>query len=511
MIAKWNNKEYKLINDVQIEKSSREVSYTDLKLDFSDCTIEDLPYAQQEIQIYDNDKLKFTGFVDACQLPELRIADKINRDVTISLLSPRQLTTKRTVTVMRTATLEEILQQVLQVIYEDGFTLQEMNIPDTTITVKIISRTIEEVLNYLSNKYSLYWNIDEFKRITINSIDYQFNKPVSKTININNYKDIKGFQKLTPSVENSDYANIINVKNARIFYVLDDTKTFTLKNGDRVDFENPVDISYATGTRIAGKLYTQGATRIVENLIINYNNTQMASIFSDFNVGGGVEDGVHMTDIGIDDSSGKMFVLNMDSTFKNLATGFTYKGTNNITINEIRSETALRYANMKLINWQEINANAGKITVSGQIEKTVDVQEGWFTQEELIDYVRSLFTVNNKYTNQVSLYCDEDNNFEIGERIEIDLPEIFTKGNFIITDISESKEGNYPTQYIVQMRNTNLLENYIDLFRSSSDIEEQEGQVEVEYVVEYAEDETIKEIHEVDFYNANNNTLNFNL
>lgn len=41
--AKWNNKKYKLMDDVQIEKSSREVSYTDLILDFSDCKIDDIP------------------------------------------------------------------------------------------------------------------------------------------------------------------------------------------------------------------------------------------------------------------------------------------------------------------------------------------------------------------------------------------------------------------------------------------------------------------------------------
>lgn len=508
MIARWNNKDYKILNSIEMEKSSREVTYTDLTLDFAKCTMDDLPYAQQEIQIIDkNGNLKYTGFLADYQMPELRLSNKIKRELTMSLLSPRQLTTVRTVTVIRTAKLEEIIQQVLQVLYEDGFTLQEINVPDKTITVKLISRTVEEVLNYLSNKYSLYWNIDEFKRITMNSIDYQFSKPVSRTINIDNYKEIKGFIKLTPSVENSDYANIINVKNARIFYEINNNVNVTIKNGDRIDFENPIDVSFTTATRIIGNAYTQKVESYVNNLSINYENN-VASITSNINSS---NDGQNIVDIAPDDSSGALFVLTMDSTFKNLATGFTYKGENEITVKSITSQTALRYANMKLINWQEINASAGKITVSGQIERTVDVKEGWFTQEELIDYVRSLFTVNNKYTNQVNLYCDEDNKFLIGERIEIDLPEIFTQGNFIITDISESKEGNLPTQYTIQMRNTSLLENYIDLFRSSTDIEEQESQVEVEYVVEYVEDEAIKEIHEVDFYNANNHTLNFNL
>lgn len=71
--AKWNNKKYKLMDDVQIEKSSREVSYTDLILDFSDCKIDDIPFIQQEVKILDGrDNLKFTGFVSDYKLPELR-------------------------------------------------------------------------------------------------------------------------------------------------------------------------------------------------------------------------------------------------------------------------------------------------------------------------------------------------------------------------------------------------------------------------------------------------------
>ena len=73
MIARWNNKDYRIIDSIEIKKSSREVTYTDLKLDFSKCTMDDLPYAQQEVQIIDKSgKLKFTGFVSDYKLPELK-------------------------------------------------------------------------------------------------------------------------------------------------------------------------------------------------------------------------------------------------------------------------------------------------------------------------------------------------------------------------------------------------------------------------------------------------------
>ena len=292
MIAKFNNKEYKLIDNVDINKSSREVAYSDLILDFTDCKMEDLPYSQQEVKILDsNSNLIFTGFVSDCKLPELKDINTSVKRLTLSLFSPRQMTTKRTVTVIKTGTLKEILEQILKVLYEDGFILKELNIPSTTITIKLISRTIEEVLNYLSNKYSLYWNIDEFKQITINSIEYMLNKEAKKTIDINNYKDeIKELISISPYVENTDYANIINVKNARIFYEKFETQglNITLKNGDRLDFENPIDISLATAERVAKTAMQIESSIAISNLEIIYNNSSSAYIISGFNTSGDI-------------------------------------------------------------------------------------------------------------------------------------------------------------------------------------------------------------------------------
>ena len=155
MYASWNNKKYRIINSIEINKSSREVTYSDLTLDFSKCTINDLPYIQQEVKIYDkNDNLKFTGFVSDYKLPELNKIVTPKKELGLSLYSPRQLTTKRTVTIIRTAKLTDILNQTLAPLFSDGFILSEINVPDTTITVKLISRTVEEALNYFSNKYS---------------------------------------------------------------------------------------------------------------------------------------------------------------------------------------------------------------------------------------------------------------------------------------------------------------------------------------------------------------------
>lgn len=506
MIARFNYKNYKIVDSIEIKKSSREVTYTDLTLDFSECTFDDLPLAQQEIQIIDKENnLIFTGFVSDFELPELKKIRTSNKELKLSLFSPRQLTTKRTITVTRTALLSDILSQVLSPLYEDGFTLKTLQIEDKSITLNLISRTIEEVLNYLSNKYSLYWNINELKEIEIISINYLLKKEATKSININNYKnEIQGLISISPSIENTDYANIINVKNARIFYSNTEDNTnlnITLKKGDRLDFENPIDISEKTARRITGTLQSNEIA-YCQSLKITYNTNQEAQIFYNFT---GEKTDKKTNDIATDDKEGNKFVLTLDSMFNNLATGLTYKGENDIIINKIQSQTYLRYASMKLINWHEVEKMAGIVTPSGQIEKVVDLNESWFTFDELVQYIRNTFLNNEKYTNEIKISYDKPNNIDVGDRIDIDLPEYFISGSFLVTAINENKSKNNPTNYEIELRNTNFLENYINLFRSSSDIEEQDQQTEVEYVVEYAEEESIVETHKIYNEEANNN------
>lgn len=458
------------------------------------------------MQIYSNkNELLFTGYLESYKMPELTMLDSISNELTLTLMTPRTIATKKTVTIVTTDTILNIVNRIFQPLYNDGFVLKESNFDNKAITVKLIAKTIEECMKILSTRYALYWNINELKEITVNSIEYQFNKPVTKFININNYKEeLKGLMKLVPSVEGTDYANIINVKNARVFYnIINENMNLTLKKDGKVEFENPVDISYATAKRLYAGSFIEGATIAVSNLQIFYydaqGNYKDAHIISGINASGEIQNGSNFKDIGTDSQEDDLFVLDMDSMFDYLATGFTYKGEENITIDKIISETALRYSSMKLLNWHEIEKNAGTITMTGQIEKTLDAKEKWFTVQELIDYVRGNFIANDKNTNIIKIYCDVDNKIDIGDRLEINLPELYTKGNYIVTDITISKAGNSPYEYIIELRNTALSENYANLFQDLLDTEEQANQVEVEYVVEYAEEETITEIHNIEY------------
>ena len=285
MYIMWNNKKYKLVGSVDITQSSQEVTYSDFAVDFSKATIDDLPYAQQEVNVYDDDDtIKYMGFVSEYKLPELNKIKTPNKELSLTLFSPRQMATKKTVTINRTDLVENLVRQALEPLFADGFYIKEMNIARQATTVNLISRTVEEVLNYFSKRFELYWNIDEFKGITVNSIQYQFSKNVKKKINIKNYKqEINGLLSISPTITNLDYANIINVKNARIFYEMDAIMNVTLNNGDRLDFENPIDISPATTKRIYEAIYVQGSTVTGFTIKIKYNSNLIANIMKTVN------------------------------------------------------------------------------------------------------------------------------------------------------------------------------------------------------------------------------------
>lgn len=77
-------------------------------------------------------------------------------------------------------------------------------------------QTTEFVMNSLSNSESIWWYIDENKGIYVNSIDYQFGLPPKMTLSHN--EKIEGLLTITPSVEAVNYANVINVKNVRVYF-----------------------------------------------------------------------------------------------------------------------------------------------------------------------------------------------------------------------------------------------------------------------------------------------------
>ena len=496
----YEGKYFKILNELNILKSSREVTFSDIVIDFTGHTIEDLPINFEEIRVWENSQKIFTGYLNGFELPSMK-NQKQYIELKLNLLSPLQMASNRFVTAIGTFKLNELIEKIFEPLITDGFKIEELNVPKSQKTVSFLLESVEYVMNSLSHSESLWWYIDENKKIYVNTIDYQFGlKPV---LEISNNKKIEGFLSVLPQVEATNYANIINVKNARVY--IDSkyqpvygnsqkplTKAVKLKKGDTIDFLYPIDVSESTLERYLEKnrdhlnsnLSSAEAFKI---WVENSNNVN-------YSAGIGIQDGKYYIsdNIGFDDED-KIFVLKKDNFFKNLITGVQYKGSEDVDLKVLNSSTALEYRRLKLINSQEINANKGKISSSGVIEKTIDVNEKWFFENELIDETRNRMSINSSQANEVTLEFDIDKNLKIGDIVDINLPNFFTIGKFIITDIDY--KFNKVKTWKIGLRNSSVLDNYIDLFREKESQEDDQKDFNVT-IGEYIED-SMNEKYEV--------------
>ena len=492
----YNEKYFKILNGFSLSTSSRQVSFSDVVIDFTGYTIEDLPINYQEVHIWKDDEIIYTGYINSFDLPKMKNQQQFI-ELSINLLSPMQMATNKVVTVIGTYELKAIINKIFEPMIQDGYTIKELNIRDGQKTVSFLLQTIEYVMNALSHSENLWWFINEKKEIFVNSIDYQFG--LDPVMQITHDTKIEGLLSVIPSVEAVNYANVINVKNARVYfdstyYSYDPesnhkqlTLATTLKNGDSIDFIYPVDISEDALKRKLASSDNYAYTNMTAIQISTTNHTAM--IYYNPNT----DEYVISNNIGFDDQSNKTFIFKRDSFFSNLITGFTYKGNSTETITVLLSNTALEYRRMKLIDSLEINRNKGKISTSGIIEKTIDMNNRWFFDNELIDEVRSMMSINSNQTNIVKLELDVDYNLQIGNIIRLDLPNFFTKGDFIITDKNYSKSN--VENWIITLRSSDVLENYIDLFREKQEQETNEQEYSI-MLSEYIE-EKVNEIHEV--------------
>lgn len=220
----YNKKAFKILNEYGYKFSSNEVTFNDITIDFTDCSIADIPFKYQEIQIRqaetENDILTnytvlFTGYLDEIDLSEMKMRKEF-REITLTLLSPLKMATKRNVSLIGTYEVKIAIQRVLQPLVDDGFTIKEINVTDGQITTNFVLETVEYCMNNIGYKRNIFWYIDESKNIYVNSIDYLFGLPVAKTISQKNKEE--GLLKIQPKIESVDYANVINFKNVRLIF-----------------------------------------------------------------------------------------------------------------------------------------------------------------------------------------------------------------------------------------------------------------------------------------------------
>lgn len=495
----YNNRFFKIIDEIKVKNSSREVKFSNLTIDFTDRTINDLPVKYQECkilrgdvnkenQLLENGEVIYFGYINDYTLPTMK-SRKEFRELELELLSPMQIATYKYVTAIGTYKLGDLIDLVLAPLISEGFTIKERNINENSqITVSFLLETIEFCMNTISNKKNIWWFIDKEKNITINSIDYQFSlEPVEK---VNEDDRDKGIIDIIPSVVTYDYANVINIKNARLYsseYILNVPKT--LKNGEEIDFLYPIDISEEA---IRKQDINNSGNVDAIRLILSTGQVYHIGLFN-----GEFENTAFDFSDDSDEQERQFFTLKRDAMFKNLVTGIRFNGDvyagSEAVIVDIVSITALKYVNLRFLHQNEIESNKGKISNTGIVEKTIDVSEKWFTLDEITEYARNLIKYNKNECSTLKISYDKDKKFKVGDMLEINMPHFFAQGKFIITD--EEITHTDHDLFVYELRNANVLENFIDIFR---DKESQESNAKVDSVIigNYVEEKLI-ESHEV--------------
>lgn len=535
---KYNGKLFKLLDNCGFKFSNNEVTFNDVKIDFTGYSLADIPFKYQKIEVVEieegREEVIFTGYLDTIKPSFITKKKKGYRELALTLLSPLKMATVRTISLIGTYTKEEAIRRILQPLIDDGFTIEELNIDDGQITVNFVLETIENAMNNVCSKANIFWFIDEKRGIYVNSIDYLFGKAISKTITENDDFEADGLININPTIENIDYSNIINFKNVRLIYsqdndlVQDSTASEnegypivsinkTINKGDIIKFDNPIIVdenklrdiideteksenSYPTEYYC---LFLSIKTSIGDSINkVSITRIENASDYNKYIISPGI------TFSNSDGSEGEV-VLQRDSFYSNLITGFKWNGEDNAKIFQIKSDTALRYTTMKFMYTTEIENLKGIISDSGQIEKTIDFNEKWTTLNQLVNYARSLMTQNSNTVNTVQLEYDINPKLKIGDIVYIQLPSFYTEGSFAVKEINYTYTNEIEQNWKITLKSADLVSTYIDLFRPV-ETEETEDKIDTVILSEFVE-ENIKEIHTVSIQNEGNHTLNFNL
>lgn len=503
---KYNNKLYKMIGTYNYEKSSREVKYSNVTIEFTGLTSSDLPKKYQECQVVDDtdNTILYTGYASSFSISDMKLEDDVFRSLEIELISPMSLATVRMITLKGTYYLKNAIEKIIKPLINDGFTLKELNVNDKNVTVNFVLNSIEDSLNKLSNDNNFWWYIDENKNIYINDIIYQFSKD---SVMVYDGKPPKGLYKIEPSIDIEDYCNVINIKNVRvysasIFYGANSLNPVfsvnTINSGDTIEFSQPIDIALKNIEKSYEELKSSiGAYEIGDYPPAIYLEGTTSSGTKSFYIrlkNGSLD---ISNNIKINDNDeNKEFELVKDSFFSNLITGFKYTGSSKITITKFISISCLKWTNIRFYDNVEIEKQKGIISKSGQIEKVIDLNEQWKLMSEITTIARSTLDANSGGSNIVKLYFDEKKKIDIGDIVEINKPEFLLDNNkYICTDIAYTYNNFESEDYVYELRNKNYLTSYIDLFRPT--IEETSNDKIETFVISNYVEETMKEVHEV--------------
>lgn len=515
---KYNSVKLPVLDNYNIAKSSQEITFSDLKCDFTGHQKADLPEKYQEVRVVEESEtnqetLLYTGYIDDYVFDEMRELD-IDTSISFTLMTPKKITTLRTCIAVGTYQLKDLIENIiLAPLIDDGFILKTLEITDRKITVNYLCKTIEYCLNNLSNKFNFWWYIDENKNIYFKDIELLYSEDNIEHVYDDENK-IPGLEYIKPTVNSENYANVVNFTNVRIyeqshmsFNGKDIVESYnpileqqisTLKQNEQIDFLFPLDIKKENIIKSAD------STSLYNNLLYGvyisgkYSDNTTFTVYYGYNKS--IKSEIKTNNVGYEGNNAdneKEFLLIRDSFFNNLITGFRYNGTKVIKeITQIKSDSALIWNIYKFYNDKGIEEKKDKISKTGIVETTINMNESWKTIQELEDIGVSYIDKNSlKFDGQIELKADQ-NVFNVGERVRINkhMGDLLIDGTYIITEVQELFSNN-EFEYIAICKNSNMLSNFIDTFRGEDTQESSEKTYKL-YVTHYNE-EQILESHEV--------------
>ena len=104
----YGGKYFKILNGFDLNTSSRQVTFSDIVIDFTGYKMEDLPINYQEVHVVKNNKIIYTGYVNSFDLPSMK-NQKQFIELSLNLLSPMQMATNKVITVVGTYKLKNII------------------------------------------------------------------------------------------------------------------------------------------------------------------------------------------------------------------------------------------------------------------------------------------------------------------------------------------------------------------------------------------------------------------
>lgn len=453
---------FNVLNKFVLQQSTQQYLNSEVQIDFSENLNDalwspvqtDLPVKWQECKVYDGATLVFAGFLDTATLP-IFYTGKENLHIKLSLYNPYVLACNRTISADLKGDLYTEILKIVSPLIADGYVVDINTIPtNKTVNRLFVERTIESILRQFSDEYNFIWHITPDKKINFIDSDGAFaSNPVLTVDSLQN-----GCFNIQPYVQSVDYANVISVKNARVieFYRRDANQ---LQGGQIIQLEYPFSISK---TQLS-KEEVGNVTSSTGFGVVDLDNTGFqAQVFytkatdtvSFFNC-------AYSDDVDADTFD---FLLIADPFDKTVITGFIINNTNAYTNIRIQSDTALVPTFKTIEIPDEITKMKGVVSDSGRVQTIRDVSTRIFTETELIDYAQNSLIQNASGTSLIDIENDEDLNLSLTDKVRINLPELLIDGDFVITEIKYTRNVN-KERFMYKARNSNLTENFLDIYR----------------------------------------------